>query len=430
MFLFFTCLYSRIIFLCIVILILLLGIGLFSGLGFLTYGIELDSLGILLLLLLAWFSILVRFLSLKYKKFKKNIFLFVSLLLMCVLWFSCGVSSFVGFYIFFEVSLVPLFFLIAGWGYQMERIQAGFYLFTYTVVGSLPLLLVFLWFCSLDLFFWSNIVLKFSSIRDLFIMLIFVFIFMGFLIKLPLYRVHVWLPKAHVEAPVLGSMVLAAVLLKLRLYGVYRCLFVFKCLINLTNFFIMLVIWGGVLRGLVAIRQSDIKSLVAYSSVGHISFIIGGILLISNISVWRVIVLIIAHGFCSSALFYMVNNLYEQQGSRQVLIYSGEFAKSVLRYWWFLFVCINFSAPPFMGFFGELNIIAIILLYSYFILTFILISSFLSAVFRVYIFRSVVHGKTTVSKISIVSSESNSVCLVYHIFPAIFLGIILDIFYL
>jgi len=139
--------------------------------------------------------------------------------------------------VFFEVSLIPLTFLIFGWGYQVERVQAAFYLFVYTIVGSLPLLLVFIiyketleWFSAL----WHIFFVRHCGGLSYYL---FFFVCFGLLIKLPVFIFHLWLPKAHVEAPVIGSMVLAAVILKIRIYGIYRLFPLFKENLNRKFFF-------------------------------------------------------------------------------------------------------------------------------------------------------------------------------------------------
>jgi NADH-ubiquinone oxidoreductase chain 4 len=152
-----------------------------------------------------------------------------------------------------------------------------------------------------------------------------IFALLRFLIKLPVYGLHLWLPKAHVEAPVSGSMILAAILLKLALYGLYRFIIPLKkfFFINLHSLS-RILIWRAFIRAIVAIRQSDAKSLVAYSSVSHMGVILVGVTLIGRVSVKGAVAIILAHGFCSSALFFLVNFHYERSGTRQLVLLRGQ----------------------------------------------------------------------------------------------------------
>jgi len=133
---------------------------------------------------------------------------------------------------FFELSLIPLIFMIFGWGYQVERVQAAFYLIIYTVLGSLPLLVVFIYLFQINSLLWLGFTVTVNPSQSLTISYIVVLVSLRLLVKLPIYGLHLWLPKAHVEAPVAGSIVLAAILLKLRAYGFYRLLFFFRVFVG------------------------------------------------------------------------------------------------------------------------------------------------------------------------------------------------------
>jgi NADH-ubiquinone oxidoreductase chain 4 len=241
-------------------------------------GIDLLSYGLILLSL--WICGLIMIASEKIYYYNKieSWFVFIVVFLLVILYLRFSSINMFIFYLFFERSLIPIFFLILGWGYQPERLQAGIYILFYTLFASLPLLLRIL-FCqeklgSLNYFYVYNF--------DLTQNLAYFSLILAFLIKMPIFFVHLWLPKAHVEAPVSGSIILAGVLLKLGGYGLLRVYVLIQSLsikYNLIFYIISLV--GGVLISLICLIQIDIKALIAYSSVAHIGVVIRGLVTLS-----------------------------------------------------------------------------------------------------------------------------------------------------
>jgi NADH-ubiquinone oxidoreductase chain 4 len=202
-------------------------------------------------------------------------FFVYSLMLVLVLTFL--VSNLLTFYFFFEASLVPTLLIIMGWGYQPERLQAGIYFLFYTLGASLPLLLciVIAWYTcgTLDLTGY----LEFSNLGGM-EFVIFFFIVLAFIVKMPIFFSHLWLPKAHVEAPVSGSIILAGVLLKLGGYGLYRVFTLAKSGVSgYRGYYFGLRTLGILFVGLICCRLRDIKALVAYSSVAHMGIVICGL---------------------------------------------------------------------------------------------------------------------------------------------------------
>lgn len=347
------------------------------------FGFDYISFG--LVILRFWICCLIILASEKiyYIKINTNFFIFLILFLLLILVFTFSSFNIFIFYLFFERRLIPTFFLILGWGYQPERLQAGFYLLFYTLFASLPLLL--------GIFYCKNLIGRidfFILNKDLNLFILYFCLILAFLIKIPIFFVHLWLPKAHVEAPVSGSIILAGVLLKLGGYGLLRFFVVIQSLgikLNLIWFRISLV--GGVLISLVCLCQVDMKALIAYSSVAHISLVISGLMTISYWGFTGSYVLIIGHGLCSSGLFCLSNIVYERVNRRSIFINKGliNFIPRI-RLWWFLLCSRNIAAPPSLNLLGEVILLNRILSWSWltiFIFSFI---SFFRAAYSLYLF--------------------------------------------
>nr|QTF76089.1 NADH dehydrogenase subunit 4 [Rhipiphorothrips cruentatus] len=319
-----------------------------------------------------------------------NYYLFSLSLLMVLMVLSFMVSNFFFFFFLFEFSLIPTLYLILGWGSKVERIQSGLYMFFYTMFGSLPLLIglmmIYKFFGLFNLIYFNFWGLNF------FFCLCF---FLAFLIKLPMFLFHSWLPKAHVEAPVTGSMILAGILLKLGGYGLFRLLNYFLVLNeNLVIFFVSLSILGGLISGLICFRQIDMKSLVAYSSVSHMSMIVCSVFTLNHLGIFGSLILMISHGFCSSGLFFLVNLNYERVMSRSMIMNKGllSFMPS-LGLWWFLFLSINMSCPPSMNLISEILIFNSIFSWSFLTWFYLFFMPFISMLYSLNMFSFSQHGK-------------------------------------
>jgi NADH-quinone oxidoreductase subunit M len=263
------------------------------------------------------------------------------------------------FYVFFEATLIPMFIVIGVWG-GPNRIYAAVKFFLYTLAGSLLLLVALLYlynaaggsFALADLY---RLPLPLGAQT-----LVFLAFFAAFAVKVPMWPVHTWLPDAHVEAPTGGSVVLAAIMLKLGGYGFLRLSLPIAPDAShaLAGFVIALSLVAVIYIGLVALVQTDMKKLVAYSSISHMGFVTLGIFLFDRLGMQGAIVQMISHGFVSGALFLCIGVLYDRMHSRQIADYGGVVnTMPVFASFFMLFAMANAGLPGTSGFVGEFMVI-------------------------------------------------------------------------
>nr|YP_010939955.1 NADH dehydrogenase subunit 4 [Rabdotus mooreanus]WLN31341.1 NADH dehydrogenase subunit 4 [Rabdotus mooreanus] len=314
------------------------------------------------------------------------------MILAMILVITFQVNNLFYFYVFFELSLLPTLYLIIGWGYQPERLQAGLYMMLYTVGASLPLLFFILWQFtnsqSMNLYLLELEPIKLNGVLMIIVML-------AFLAKLPMYTMHLWLPKAHVEAPLAGSMILAGVLLKLGGYGLYLFSKILEFEINQVSVILLvtLMLWGGGIAAIQCLMQNDIKAYVAYSSITHMSMVSVAILLNFSWGIFSSLLIMFTHGFTSSALFLLAYMTYKKAGSRSLSFMGGYLnLYPALSLMWFIFCSINMAAPPSVNLVGELSFMGCISIMSVSLICMSLMIMFLSVVYNMMLYSQVNHG--------------------------------------
>nr|YP_004221804.1 NADH dehydrogenase subunit 4 [Pristomyrmex punctatus]BAJ53368.1 NADH dehydrogenase subunit 4 [Pristomyrmex punctatus] len=350
----------------------------------------LDYYSVLLMMMSVWIMSLMMMCLSEFKMLK--LLVFMSLLMILILFFLT--LDLIVFNFLFEVSLIPTFMLIIYWGVNPDRLSASYYLMMYMLLISFPLLVYIFWL------YYSLFSMKFMLMKLLmslfeFEMWSYMMIYMSFFIKLPMYMFHVWLTKAHVEAPVYGSMVLAGVLLKMGSYGLIRLMEIFiKSSLKFNYMIISMGIVGSVLVSIICLNVLDMKKLVAYSSVVHMNLMLCSLLNLQKMGFLGSYIMMVGHGLCSSGLFYMVNMYYKMTKSRLLMLNKGLINTSMksMMIWWFILCVINFSVPFSLNFISEILLLMSIMNWDYMLMMYLMFICFFSSVYSLYLFSYVQHG--------------------------------------
>jgi proton-translocating NADH-quinone oxidoreductase chain M len=286
---------------------------------------------------------------------------FISFLVMeslLILVFS--VKDLLLFYIFFESVLIPMFIIIGVWGSRERKIRASYMFFLYTLFGSVLMLLaiLYIYFKVGSTDYETLLSFNFSNLEQKLLWLAF---FASFASKVPMLPVHIWLPEAHVEAPTSGSVILAGILLKLGSYGLIRySLPLFpSASLYFVPFVFSLAICGIVYTSLTAIRQTDLKRIIAYTSVAHMNLVVLGIFSFNILGLEGAILQSISHGFVSSALFLLIGVIYDRHHTRMIKYYSGlVHTMPLFSLIFLLFTMANIALPGTSSFVGEFLLLA------------------------------------------------------------------------
>jgi NADH-quinone oxidoreductase subunit M len=306
------------------------------------------------------------------------------------------------FYIFFEGGLIPMFIIIGVWGGQ-NRVYAAFKFFLYTLLGSVLMLVAMIWMFldagTTDIPTLLNMSEPFARNAQTWLWLAF---FASFAVKMPMWPVHTWLPDAHVQAPTAGSVILAGVLLKMGGYGFLR--FSIPMFPNATDYFapfvFVLSVIAIIYTSLVAFRQTDIKKLIAYSSVAHMGFVTMGLFAMTELGVQGAIFQMISHGLISGALFLCVGVIYDRMHTREIAFYGGLVHRMpVFAVIFGLFAMANVGLPGTSGFIGEIMTMVGVFQVDPRVAAGAAIGVILSAVYMLTVYRNVVFGELTNPKL-------------------------------
>ncbi len=393
--------------------------------GFVNYQLGVDGISILFILLTTFISPVCIFSGIRSIKFKIKEFL-IAILVMETLMLGVFCSlDLVIFYLFFEGGLIPMFLIIGIWG-GPKRVYSAFKFFLFTLLGSVLMLIAII---SIYWITGTTDVIKLLEIRipQEYQYLLWLAFFSSFAVKLPMWPVHTWLPDAHVEAPTAGSVILAAILLKMAGYGFIR--FSIGLFPVASDFFTPLIFALSVIAiiytSLVALMQDDMKKLIAYSSVAHMGFVTIGIFSVTKQGLDGSIIHMISHGIISGALFLCVGVVYDRYHSRMISSYGG--LVNIMPKYALVFMIFTLAAlglPGTSGFIGEFLILVGAFQKNIIVAASATLGVVLAAAYMLWLYKRVIFGKLTNSEIKEIVDLNKTEIYIFSslIFLTLFFG--------
>tara|TARA_Y100000590_G_scaffold10517_1_gene12948 strand:+ start:3777 stop:5279 length:1503 start_codon:yes stop_codon:yes gene_type:complete len=394
--------------------------------GFINFQLGIDGISILFILLTTFIAPICIFSGIHSIKFKIKEFL-IAILVMETLMLGVFCSlDLVIFYLFFEGGLIPMFLIIGIWG-GPKRVYSAFKFFLFTLLGSVLMLVAII---SIYWITGTTDVIKLLDIRieQEYQYLLWLAFFSSFAVKLPMWPVHTWLPDAHVEAPTAGSVILAAILLKMAGYGFIR--FSLGLFPIASDFFTPLIFTLSIIAiiytSLVALMQDDMKKLIAYSSVAHMGFVTIGIFSLTKQGLEGSIIQMISHGLISAALFLCVGVLYDRYHSRMISSYGG--LVNVMPKYALVFMIFTLAAlglPGTSGFVGEFLVLVGIFQVSIVVAVLASLGIILAAAYMLWLYRRVIFGKMARSDMKEMTDLNKTEIYIFAslVFLTLFFGI-------